>query len=143
MQIGLNFLGALAALVLLLLVPRRRATRLLAHTAGEGEPQLRLAGGACWFGAWPWPIGATWPLVSLEVFTWGLWIGPNFPWMCWTLPTTELSWSDIRSVRRTKTGLRLKLEDSRYGNISFSQGFGPGVAPSVVALIRSHGVPEA
>jgi hypothetical protein len=45
---------------------------------GQADPgeraTLSIVGGGTWFTMW-WPIGATWPLVRLDLFSWGMRIG--------------------------------------------------------------------
>ena len=87
-----------------------------------------------WF---PW--GATWPLVRLDQFEWGIRIGPNLRWLAWTLPTTDMRWSDIVQVRRTMTTIRFTRQGVA-GWVSFGYlGYEPN--PSLLSALQDHGIP--
>ena len=131
----LSVVGALAAVVLFLAIPRW-----LGHSPSEaavtGEsPALSLVGGGTWFGRW-WPLGATWPFVRLDQYSWGIRIGPNLRWMGWLLPTTDLPWSEILFVRRTTMTLRF----TRRSTPSRWVSFGPGIDGRLISTLQEHGV---
>src|ERR1700722_11893902 len=121
MEYLLSTLGAIAAIILLLLVPRRLATSRNVEAQAEEPPALTVVGGATWLTTW-WPIGATWPLAKLDVYSWGLRIGPRFRWLNWALPTTELLWNQILRARLTLFGIRLTWHSSPSRWILFGGG---------------------
>ena len=133
----LSALGAGAGIVLFLLVPRRRATSPLVGVAPDERPSLTIVGGGTWFTMW-WPLGATWPLVRLDQYSWGIRIGPNFPWLGWLLPTTDLPWSEILLARRARRTLTIRF--TRKATPRHWVSFRPGVDPRLVAVLRDNGV---
>jgi hypothetical protein len=141
MQYLLSALGATAAIVLLLVFPRRLATTQKFESQPEELPSLSIVGGAIWLTTW-WPIGATWPLARLDVYSWGLRIGPRFRWLNWVLPTTELRWNQILRAKLSLFGIRLKWHSSPSRWILFGGGYGPfpGIDPRVAAALQEAGV---
>lgn len=137
MHVLLSVCGVLVAIVLLLLIPRARA----AHRIDEkpvDTPRLAIIGGGFWMHSY-WPVNATWPFVRLELFSWGVRLGPSWRGMEWLLPTTELAWTDIRSATRTTFGVRFRRVD-RPGWVTFSS-FG-GIDPELWNELQAHGVPS-
>jgi len=106
---------------------------------GQADPgeraTLSIIGGGTWFTMW-WPISATWPLVRLDLFSWGVRIGPNLPAVAWLLPTTNLRWSEILVVRRTRATLRFTSKVAPNHWVSF----GPKVDQRLVEALKQHGV---
>jgi hypothetical protein len=102
------------------------------HPADE-FPELVVTGGASWGLLW----AATWPLVQLKVFSWGIRIGPRFRLLRALVPCSDLQWSDIRSVQlKGVMGNVLRFDrDASY--ISF--GKFSGVDEAVYAL-QEHGI---
>jgi hypothetical protein len=142
MQYVLDTVGAAAAIILLGVVPKRLATSGAVGIHPDEPPQFSVVGGATWFTTW-WPIGATWPLAQLDIYPWGLRIGPHFRWLKWALPTTELQWDQILRARLGFFGIRLKWRSSPPRWIAFGGGYGPflpGVDPQVVVALREAGV---
>lgn len=139
--IVLRACGGIAGLVFFLWLPRRSLQRPVGVVSDE-EPELRLVGGSYWLSPWRWPLGASWPLVTLETFTWGLRIAPRFRFLGWLLPTTELSWGEIATatVTRGYSGIRFKVRGRPAALIRFRQGWTGGIDGRVLALLRSQGV---
>jgi len=133
----LRILGASAALVLVAFAIRRGTSR--AETGlPEGGAVSTSVGGGTWFTS-PLPWGVTWPLVRLDQFAWGIRVGPNFRWIAWAMPTTDMTWSDIVRVRRTTTTIRFTRKEAR-GWVSFGfLGYAP--APVLLAALQEHGIP--
>lgn len=135
----LDVLGAIAAVILLLIVPRRRA-RSTAHAADQPDqaPVLTRVGGGSWVTHW-WPIRGTWPLVQLDVFRWGIRMGPHYRWISWFLPTTELAWTEIVAARRLRRGLRIKGGSAPSKQLTFASST-QRLDPELDDLLRSFGV---
>jgi hypothetical protein len=133
---GLSVIGAAAAIVLLLIVPRRRASKWSSGGSSTDSAELTVVGAGTWFTGW-WPIGASWPFVRLEVFHWGIRLGPNFPWLSWLLPTTDLRWTEISGARRKWGALRCSVKSAPGQWFSFS----PSRDDRLDAAFRQHGVP--
>ena len=132
----LRIVGAIAALLVVVVVIRRRASRVESGLL-EGTAVASSVGGGTWF-AWSFPWGATWPLVRLDQFTWGIRIGPNFRWIAWAMPTTDMKWSDILRVKRTTTTIRFTRKNAP-GWVSFGfLGYQP--PPLLVAALEEHGI---
>jgi len=141
--IWLEIIGALAALVVFLVVPRRLAASRAASAIANEQPLLIVVGGGYWMGPWWWPVGASWPFVRLEVFAWGVRVGPNFRWVTWAIPTTELTWSEIASAKRTRTFVRLTRRSLARAYIYFGSGYGglwKSDNSSLVSALRAFGV---
>jgi hypothetical protein len=122
-------------------LPRRVATVRVAGVEG-GEPSVSFVGGGLGRKTWG-PIGATWPLVRLEVRDWGIRVGPNYAWIAWLLPTSEFRWADISDARRMHWGIRIRARSSPKGSIAFNSnvvGTRGTVADQLVAEFRAHGV---
>ena len=132
---AISIVGAIAAIVLLLWIPRRRVARWSKRTDNDEPVAISLVGGGTWFTMW-WPLGATWPLVRLDQFSWGIRVGPNVRLMAWIIPTTDMRWAEILTVRRTRTTLRFTTRSAPNHWLSF----GPGVDPRLVSAIVDHGV---
>jgi hypothetical protein len=136
----LDVAGALVAVVLLWIVPYRRTACTVNPTNRGGQaPILTRVGGGSWFASW-WPIGASWPLVQLDVFRWGIRMGPHYRWMRWLLPSTEFEWSEIVAARRLRGGLRIRGGSAPVKRLTFVV---PGQRhdPELDGLLRSFGVP--
>ena len=140
MQYVLSTVGVIVAVVLFG-VARRRATSTRTGTTTGEPPELSVVGGATWLTTW-WPIGATWPLARLEIYSWGLRIGPNVRWLGWALPTTELRWNGILRARLSVFGIWLKWSSTPSKWILFGGGRGMfgGFDPRVVIALREAGV---
>jgi hypothetical protein len=134
----LRVLGVSAGLFIVFIAIRRGTFR-VEPRSHEGEAVNSAVGGGTWFSMWcPW--GATWPLVRLDQFAWGVRIGPNLPLMAWVLPTTDMRWSDILGVRRTKMTIRFTRRETPSHWVSFGYlGYEPD--PGLVAALREHGIP--
>jgi len=144
MRIALSIVGALAALALGWIIPSRRSSRRVVPIEREEDPSICLVGGGSWIGTSWWPVGAPWPFVIFEVFTWGLRIGPRFRLMKnLPVPTTELAWIDVGKARITRwpSGISLKPRIFRFGRIRFRQGWTGGIYQGVIDELRFHGVP--
>lgn len=128
-------LGALAAAVLFLVVPRRRAAAMSERSMPDEPSAVSLVGGGTWFTMW-WPLGATWPFVRLEQFSWGVRIGPNLRWTGWLFPTTDLPWSEILLARTTSTTIRFTTRSAPHRWVSF----GPNSDPRLIDALRQNGV---
>ena len=131
----LSLLGVPAGLVLFVLIPRRRAATPSVGEPTDEQPSLSLVGGGTWFTMW-WPLGASWPFVRLDQFSWGVRIRPNGPWFRWMLPTTDLPWSEILLARSTRRTIRF----IRRATPSYWVSFGPSVDPRLIIALREHGV---
>ena len=127
--------GVLLAALLLGFIPRAIATRQGLHNKEE-VPILSITGAGLWFHCY-WPVSATWPLVRLDLCSWGIRMGPSWR-LNVLLPTTELEWGEITSVTQTTFGLRFRRSDRR-GWMRFSR-LG-GIDPLVVTQLYAHGVP--
>jgi hypothetical protein len=128
-----SWAGAAAAVVLLWIFPLSRSSHHSTAQAVDERPLVVSVGGAIWFAKW-WPINATWPFVRLELYSWGVRIGPNYGLKI--LPTTDLQWSDILSVRQRATSIRFRRSD-RPG---YWVSFGPKVDPRLIAALHQNGV---
>lgn len=137
-HVFLQVLGAMAALVIVFVAIRRGTTRVNSESP-RAEAVRSCVRGRTWFSMWlPW--GATWPLVRLDQFTWGIRVGPNHPVLAWILPTTDMRWADILSVRRTRMTIRFIRRDSPNHWVSFGYlGYAPD--PALVVALQEHGVP--
>ena len=93
--------GAFVAIVLLQWLPRRRVATRSKRSVIDDPPIISLVGGGSWFTMW-WPLGATWPFVRLDQFSWGIRIGPNLRLMSFLVPTTDMRWAEMLVVRRTR-----------------------------------------
>lgn len=129
-----SLVGAAAAVVLLGVVPNRRVSVWSEKHQSTGSASLKLVGGGTWFSKW-WPIGATWPFLSLEQYPWGIRIGLNFRWVSWYLPTTDLSWSEILVARRTRSTVRFIPRSAPGQWVSF----GP-IDPRLISVLKDAGV---
>lgn len=135
--VTLSVLGAIVAVVLFLVVPKRAATlRAVEKTSADEEPTWSLVGGGSWFGPRSWPISATWPLVRLDYFSWGIRVGPNMSWVAWAVPTTEMAWSEILVARRTGQGVRFTLKSNRRRTVRFA----PVSDERLMSALRTNGV---
>ena len=140
-QILLSVGGAIGG-VLFLLYLRRIGNLRVDDSARIATPEFTFIGGATWLMSW-WPLGATWPFAKLEVFSWGLRIGPSARWVAWLLPTTEVRWSDITSARmRFLWGLQIKSSSFRRGWVSFNSArFGfARIDERLVVILEARGV---
>ena len=131
----LSVVGAVAAIILGIVVPRHRVLAWSERLPSNEEASLSFVGGGTWFTKW-WPITATWPLVRLEQYTWGLRVGPNFHWIAWYLPTTDMKWLEIRVVRQSKSMIRLAINSAPGQWVSF----GPHIDPRLISVLRENGV---
>jgi hypothetical protein len=136
-HIGLSVVGAIAAIVVLLLIPRSIAAHRLEERPVDA-PVLSMTGGGFWMHTY-WPVNATWPFVRLELFSWGIRLGPSSAILNWLLPTTELTWADIQSAKRLTFGVRFRRVGT-WGWVSFSR-FG-GLDPELWRQLDVHGVPS-
>lgn len=137
-EIVLATLGAVTAVVIFLVIPRRRSNAAVHEGQIPESPTLNVVGGAAWSGGAS-PIGATWPLVRLAVFSWGIRIGPSVRGIVWLIPTTELRWSDIEKVEVIRSGVRFRRRSPLGSRVSFSGA----VPPDFLATLRRFGVPGA
>jgi hypothetical protein len=133
----LSVLGAGAGVVVFLVVPRRAATFLIGEVASRDEPERSLVGAGTWIGPRFWPMSATWPLIRLEQFAWGIRVGPNFRWIAWAVPTTELRWSDISVAHRIRHSIRFCLRSDPRRRVTF----GPASDTGLIAALQRNGVP--
>ena len=138
MQVLLSLGGALLAIVVFLLVPRASATHHVLPGRPSVSPTWSTTGGGAWLHTY-WPVGATWPLVRLDLLPWGVKIGPSSPKFKWLLPTTELAWNEIRSATPTRTGIRFRRVDAP-GWVIFSSF--SGLPPELWRQLEDHGVPS-
>lgn len=135
---AVSVVGAIAAVVLLLLVPRRRAAAWSERSLATAPAACSFVGGGTWFTMW-WPISGTWPLVRLDQFGWGVRVGPNYRWMAWFLPTTDMRWAEILLARRTRMTIRFTTRASPKHWVSFGYlGYSPD--PRLVLAIQQNGV---
>jgi hypothetical protein len=104
---------------------------------GSGSPKAPLSsaiGGGIWFGRW-WITGLTWPFARLDVYDWGVRIGPSFKLIGWALPTTDYSWPEMLWVRQVRTrGIDFKGRSSDTGlsNAVIDEG--------LITALHEHGV---
>jgi hypothetical protein len=109
------------------------------YRSATGEPPaISLVGGGSWSTALV-PLTATWPLVRLDQFAWGIRVGPNPRFMSFMLtfmPPTEMSWEGLLIVRRTGSTLRFTTKSAPNRWVSFR----PGTDPRLIAAIVEHGV---
>ena len=138
LRIAVTIVGAAAAVILLLVLPRRRSMANVQGVHPTEVPQLNVVGGGVWTEAW-WPISATWPLVRLEGFSWGIRIGPSTRALHWLIPTTEIAWQDIERARRLRMGIAFRRRSSSWGSVRFTSW--SGVPPALVFALRYHHVP--
>ena len=134
-SVALSVSGAVVAFILLLGIPRTAATFRIAEVPSDEEPAQSFVGGGRWFGPGFWPVCATWPLTRLEQFGWGIRVGPNFRWIGWVVPTTELRWSEILVARRVRTGIRFNLRSDPRRRVSF----GPSIDHRLITVLRHNG----
>jgi hypothetical protein len=134
-QILLSIGGVLVAIVAFLLIPRASSVHRLKDKP-QGAPTLSMTGGGIWMHTY-WPVSATWPLVRLELFSWGVRVGPNVEKLDWLLPTTELTWAEIRSATHTTFGVRFRGVDAP-GWIIFNRL--SGLDPELWRQLNNHGV---
>jgi hypothetical protein len=135
-SVALSVSGAVVAFILLLGIPRRAATSRIAEVPSDEEPAQSFVGGGRWFGPGFWPVSATWPLVRLDEFGWGIRVGPNFRWIAWVVPTTELRWSEIVVARRLRSGIRFILRSDPRRRVSF----GPSIDHRLITVLQQNGV---
>lgn len=81
-------------------------------------------------------MGATWPLVRLDQYSWGIRIGPRVRFVTWLLPTTDLPWSEILVVRRVWGGLAFTRRSGTYRWVTF----GPVRDERLTYALQQHGV---
>jgi hypothetical protein len=129
-------LGAIAAVILFVVVPRRAATNRTVETSSDEEPTWRLVGGGSWFGPRSWPMRATWPFVRLDKFSWGIRVGPSMSWMAWAVPTTEMKWSEILVAPRTGRVVGFTLRSNPRRTVKF----GPPLDERLISALRTNGV---
>jgi hypothetical protein len=142
-MIALSIVGALLAIVLLLYLPRRQAmARVSVADAGQA-PEAKFVGGGAWACKW-WPVGATWPLVRLEAFEWGVRLGPNYRWISWFLPVTEVRWEDVQSAKISGFwGLKIQVSLPSPRWLVFTSNRGLSLAridQDVVTTFREQGI---
>jgi hypothetical protein len=142
-MIVLSIVGALLAIVLLLYLPRRQAMARVADADRSQVSEAQFVGGGAWSCKW-WPVGATWPLVRIEVFPWGVRIGPNYRWISWFLPVTEFRWEEVESARISSFwGLKVQIRRPSPSWIAFTSNRGLSLARTdsgLVSAFRQHGI---
>lgn len=140
--IVLSILGAMAAIVLFVYLPRRISTARLGQGEPTDVPEVTFVGGGTWATKW-WPMSATWPLVRFEVFDWGIRIGPNYRWISWFVPVTEVRWEDIESATTSRIwGVKVRTHLPIHW-VSFTPNYGLPMARNtqeVVSALRAHGL---
>jgi hypothetical protein len=119
LHVILSVLGVIVVFILLVAVPRRAATSLVVEASSDEEPTWRLVGSGSWWGPWYWPLRTSWPLVRLEIFSWGVRVGPNMSWMAWAVPTTEMTWPEMLVARRTRAGVRFRPRSNPRRSVRF------------------------
>ena len=140
-QIVLAVIGAISALILLGYFPRRIATHRVDDITTAGAAEWSFTGGGTWVMSW-WLVGATWPLVRMDVFSSGLRLGPRTRWIAWALPTTEILWSDITTAKDTFWGLRIRSRSFPRGWVAFNSakvGF-PRIDEGLLLVLKQYGV---
>jgi len=130
-----SVVGAVAAVIVFIVIPRRRVSAWSKRSQLSEESCFTLRGGGVWFSRW-WPIGASMPLVRLEQFSWGLRVGPSFNWISWYVPTTDLRWSEILVARRTGKQIRFLCRTAPGQWVSF----GPLNDTRLVSILNEKGV---
>jgi hypothetical protein len=138
LHVVVSIVGAAAGVILLLVLPRRRSMATVVGVHPTEVPPLNVVGGGVWTEAW-WPMSATWPLVRLEGFSWGIRIGPSTQALHWLIPTTEIAWQDIERARRLRMGIAFRRKSSSWGSVRFTNS--GGVPPALVSALRYYHVP--
>ena len=100
--------------------------------SGTGNTRLFSAIGGIQYG-WVWR--STWPFARLDMFPWGVRLGPGVRWLIVAGPVRRLAWADIESVR-CASDLRFRR---RAGTMSITFGAFRSLTPVIDAL-RANGV---
>lgn len=127
----------IAGYTLFLRLPRRGFDRTVAAVFAADGSVFQVIGGASWYGR-RWPLSASFPFVRLELFEWGIRIGPARRTLAFLLPTTELEWSEVKAVKRTRAGVRITPYVPHHGRIWF--GNFNGLSDVFFSALISHGV---
>lgn len=130
-----SVLGGAAALLLFVFMPRKRSTSLLPETSEQETPTINIVGAGLWTESW-WPMRATWPLVRLQVFSWGVRVSASTRLLRWSLPITEMRWMDIESatvLRRNR--IRFRRTSAGHGSVSFMP-----IRSELIQTLRYSGV---
>ena len=131
----MNLLEVVVGVAIFLIIPIRRSTLRSKGAVADEPPTLTIKGGAFWFARW-WPMRATWPFVRLDLYSWGVRIGPNYRWTSLLMPTTEMSWPDISVVQKKLSSLRFTSSVTPKYWVTFS----PGTDPQLIGALTENGI---
>jgi hypothetical protein len=126
--------GMTVVFVLIMRNRSRTMTQTIPDASGD-QPQLTMIGAGTWVYFSFFPVGASTPFVRVDLFRWGMRIGPRWRWL--PVPTWDIPWSDIRYVSRTITGIRV-WRNGAEGWVTFKRL--SGVPPSLFVRLREYGV---
>jgi hypothetical protein len=136
-----------ALFALILNVLKRLATAEPPVDLNPASLEESFTGSGVWVGPY-WLTGWTGPFTRLDVYKWGIRVGPINRFLAWTIPVTDMTWHEIDTVKLSRRSASFQCSSRRKGTVVFSSSwrgaaglmFGKGPDPRLITALRRHGV---
>jgi hypothetical protein len=131
-------------IVLLLNGLKRLATTERPVDLNPASLEESFVGKGIWVGPY-WIAGLNGPFTRLDVYRWGVRIGPGHRLWAWSIPVTDMTWSEMATVKLSRGSTSFQSSSRRKGTVVFSSTpggklFGKGPDPRLISALQRHGI---